>query len=48
MSAPLIAVCGLIYLGVAVDQTLRGNVGMAITYAAYALAKVGLYFVARG
>lgn len=47
MSTPLIAITGLIYLGVAVDQWLKGSPGMALTFAAYALANVGLIIAAK-
>lgn len=42
MSAPLLAVVGLIYLAVAVDYYLAGNRGMTIVFVGYALANVGL------
>lgn len=46
MSGSLIAITGLIYLYVAAEQAWRGNVGLAIAYAGYASANVGLYMVA--
>ena len=46
MSGSLIAITGLIYLYVSAEQAWRGNVGMAIAYAGYAAANVGLYIVA--
>lgn len=46
MSGPLIALTGLIYLYVAADLAWRGNTGLAIAYAGYAFANVGLYMVA--
>ena len=46
MSGPLIAITGLIYLYVACDLAWRGNVGLAIAYAGYSAANVGLYLVA--
>lgn len=46
MSAHLIALTGAIYLYVSIEQGLRGNVAMAITYAAYAAANVGLWMMA--
>lgn len=42
MSGWLIALTGLIYAYVAVEQGLKGNTGMAIAYAGYAFANVGL------
>lgn len=47
MSGPLIALTGLIYAWIAVDQLWRGNPGMAIAYMGYAFANVGLYMLAR-
>jgi hypothetical protein len=46
MSGNLIAITGLIYLYVAAEQAYRGNIGLAIAYAGYASANVGLYLVA--
>lgn len=47
MSVPLIAICGLIYLGVAIDQYVKGNTGMAITFGAYAVANLGLILAVK-
>ena len=47
MSAPLIAICGVIYLFVAVDLAWHGKTGLAIAYAGYAFSNVGLYMTAR-
>jgi hypothetical protein len=47
MSAPLIAICGVIYLFVAVDLAWHGKTGLAIAYAGYAFANIGLYMAAR-
>lgn len=47
MSSWLIAGIGLIYLYIAVEQALKGNVGMGITYLGYALGNVGLCMLAR-
>lgn len=47
MSGPLIVITGMIYAYVATEQCLRGNPGLAIAYAGYAFANVGLYLVAR-
>jgi hypothetical protein len=41
MSSWLLAVTGMIYLGVAVDYFINNNLGMAIAFVAYALANVG-------
>ena len=46
MSGLLIAITGLIYLYVAAEQAWRGNFGLAIAYAGYSAANVGLYLVA--
>lgn len=47
MSVPLVAITGLIYLYVAIEQTYKGNMPMAVTYFAYALANVGLMFAVK-
>lgn len=47
MSAGLIALCGVLYLGVFIDQLLRGNLAMAAVYFGYAFANVGLYYLAK-
>ncbi len=41
MSAPLLALCAFIYVGVAVSYARSGQWGMCIAFAAYALANVG-------
>jgi len=46
MSVSLIILVGLIYLYVAVDQLLKGNLGMGICYLSYAVAQVGWYWIA--
>ena len=46
MSSWLIALTGVIYLYVAIEQGYKGNIGMLITYLSYASANVGLYLVA--
>lgn len=43
MSAWLIALTGLIYAYVALEQGLKGNFGMCIAYTGYAFANIGLY-----
>lgn len=46
MSRPLIIIVGLIYTYIAIESGYRGNVGLSIMYAAYALANVGLWMIA--
>lgn len=46
MSAWLIGLTGAIYVFVAMEQGLKGNYGMFITYIGYAFANVGLYILA--
>ena len=46
MSAWLIALTGLIYLGVALEQAYKGNMPMFICYLGYAFANIGLYRMA--
>ena len=43
MSGWLLAVTGLIYAIVAIDQGYKGNTGMAIAYAGYAFSNIGLW-----
>lgn len=47
MSAPLIALTGLIYAYVAGEQLLSGNKMLAIVYAGYAFSNIGLYYLAK-
>lgn len=46
MSGWLIIVTGVIYGYVAVEQGLKGNLGMCLAYAGYAFANIGLYKLA--
>ena len=45
MSSWLIALTGLIYVFVAVDQFLKGNAGMAVAYTGYAFSNIGLWLL---
>jgi hypothetical protein len=47
MSPHLIALCGVIYLVVAVDLAWHGKTGLAIAYAGYAFSNIGLFMAAR-
>jgi hypothetical protein len=47
MSSWLIIVTGLIYAYIGVEQSFKGNLPMAITYAGYALGNIGLYWMAK-
>ena len=47
MSAWLIALVGLVYLLVAVDQWFKHNTAMAIVFAGYAFSNIGLFLAAR-
>lgn len=46
MSANLIILTGVIYAYIAIEQAVKGNVGMFICYAGYAFANIGLYMLA--
>jgi hypothetical protein len=46
MSGWLIALTGAIYAGVAIEQGLKGNMPMCLTYLGYAFANIGLYKLA--
>lgn len=48
MSEWLIAACGAAYAVTAADLMLRGQYGLALTFAAYAVANVGLVWAALG
>lgn len=41
VSATLLGICAMIYLGVAIDFYAAHNYGMALAFFAYALANVG-------
>lgn len=47
MSANLVALCGFIYLYVAVEQLLRSQPWVACMYLGYALANVGAWKIAK-
>ena len=47
MSGPLIIITGLIYIYVAIEQAIKGNTPMAVTYGAYAVANYGLYLALK-
>jgi hypothetical protein len=46
MSANLILFVGLIYLYVAIEQGIKGNIGLLIAFSGYAFSNVGLYLMA--
>jgi hypothetical protein len=46
MSGNLIIATGLIYLYIAIEQLIKGNVAMFICYLGYAGANVGLWMMA--
>lgn len=48
MSAWLIAAVGVVYLVVAIDLLVKGNLGLGIAFLGYCLGNVGLYLAARG
>lgn len=45
MSAGLVALCGFIYLAVAIDQALRREWWMALLYIGYAVANIGAVMI---
>ena len=47
MSSSLIILTGLIYMYVAIDQFIKGNAPMGVTYLCYAGANYGLYMNLR-
>jgi hypothetical protein len=38
---------GLVYLGVSVEQGLKGNWPMCVVFAGYSFSNVGLYLLAK-
>jgi hypothetical protein len=46
MSAWLIALIGCVYLYIAIEQAIKGNLAMFITYFGYAIGNIGLYILA--
>ena len=48
MAPWLIALTGIIYVWVAGDLAWSGRYGLAIAYAGYSLANIGLYLAAKG
>ena len=48
MSEFLLMVVGVCYIGTALDLYGRGQQGLAIAFAAYAIANLGLIMAARG
>ncbi len=46
MSRHLIIVTGLIYAYIAAEQLLKGGTAMAVVYAGYAVANLGLWALA--
>jgi hypothetical protein len=47
MSGTLIAVVGVIYMCIAVDQFLKGNPASSIVFAGYAFSNIGLWLTAQ-
>jgi hypothetical protein len=47
MSAWLIAVIGLVYFFVAIEQFMKGGTGTGIMFLGYAIGNVGLVMVAK-
>jgi hypothetical protein len=47
MASWLIATIGVVYLVVAIDLMLKGNLGMGVAFIGYSLGNVGLYIATR-
>jgi hypothetical protein len=47
MSSWLIILTGAIYAYIGIEQVVKGNLPMGITYMSYATANIGLYFMAK-
>jgi hypothetical protein len=46
MSGWLIMLTGCVYSWVAIEQYMKGNIGLGIAYTGYAFANMGLYMIA--
>jgi hypothetical protein len=46
MSGWLIAIVGFVYGYVALEQLMKGNIGLGIAYTGYSFANIGLYILA--
>lgn len=46
MGKTLIAIVGIVYAGIALEQYIKGNPGIAISFLGYAIGNIGLYMVA--
>ena len=47
MSTPLIIISTLIYLGVALDQFIKGNIGPAVMFLGYTVGNCGILLSVR-
>lgn len=47
MSTWLVALIGLVYLGVALDQLFKGATGPAIMFLGYAIGNAGILWVVK-
>lgn len=46
MSGWLIALTGCVYAYVALEQFMKGNIGLGLAYTGYAFANIGLFILA--
>jgi hypothetical protein len=47
MNTWLIAAVGVVYLVIAVDSLIKGQLGLAISFLGYSLGNVGLFMMSR-
>jgi hypothetical protein len=47
MSHTLIALIGLAYIWIAVDQWVKGGTGVAVMFAGYAIGQLGVWMQAK-
>lgn len=47
MASWLIAIIGIVYLVVAIDLMMKGNLGMGVAFIGYSLGNVGLYLATK-
>ena len=47
MASWLIAIIGVVYLVVAVDLFIKGNIGLGVSFIGYSLGNVGLWIATK-
>lgn len=47
MSGWLVILIGIVYFYISIEQLIKGNVPMAVTYASYSTANIGLWMMIK-